>query len=153
MSKVLILDDMAERHERFRSILSGHEVTHAWTFTQAVKALSSTRFDLACLDHDLGDFAYAEVGGQVVPTWGEVRVDSPNFCLTFSPDFVNDGMYNSSRRFLDGRDVCHWIVEHEFRAPKRVLIHSHNPKGAESMASILGALPAVKVKVLPFKGG
>ena len=140
---ILILDDMPERHEGFKRILSDHSLTHVWTFSQCVKAMKKQKFDMVCLDHDLGDALFQS-------DEFTVKIDSPNFHLEFSPDFVNDGMYTSSRRFLDGRDVCEWMVNNEFRCPKKVLIHSHNPSGAQQMKTILNTISWIEVVVLPF---
>lgn len=142
--KVIILDDLPERHEGFLRIFGGkdHQLTHAWTYGQAVKAMKAEKFDLACLDHDLGDFAGLD---------HQVRVESENFELTYSPDFVSDTMYGSSVRYLTGLDVVQWMVENEFRCPPRVLIHSWNPEGAARMASALRSISWIEVLVKPFE--
>jgi CheY-like chemotaxis protein len=142
--KILILDDQPERHEGFIRIFAErkHELTHAWTYQQAIKAMKADKFGMACLDHDLGDRAFDE--------GPEVTIKSFNFDLTYSPDFVNDGMYNASRRYLDGRDVVEWMVQNEFRCPPKVLIHSHNPDGARVMAERLRTISWITVFVKPF---
>lgn len=33
--RVLILDDMKERHEKFASLYAGHEITHVYKFHEA----------------------------------------------------------------------------------------------------------------------
>lgn len=54
----------------------------------------------------------------------------------------------------DGRTVARWLQENPSRCPKRVIIHSQNPVGAERMYKIISTIPMVfgiKVKLVPFK--
>ena len=51
--RILILDDDECRHDVFRRVLADAERVHVYTAKQAIEALSSERFDLVCLDHDL----------------------------------------------------------------------------------------------------
>jgi len=54
--KVLILDDMEVRHEGFRKKFNRYSDTIVSTYTvkQCIKELDQDRFDMICLDHDLG---------------------------------------------------------------------------------------------------
>ncbi len=49
----MILDDMEVRHEGFKRRFIGCEITHCYTYDEAVAALTNDIFDLVCLDHDL----------------------------------------------------------------------------------------------------
>jgi len=53
---ILILDDIQHRHDVFRRIYAGHDVTSALRFFEFVRLLVERRWDLVHLDHDLGDF-------------------------------------------------------------------------------------------------
>lgn len=53
MKKVFFLDDDETRHRRFMRAAIGYDVTQAWEYESAVKALSENVFDVAYLDHDL----------------------------------------------------------------------------------------------------
>lgn len=135
---ILILDDMVERHEGFRLILHGNKLTHCWTYTDAIWAFRKEKFDMACLDHDLGDFGR------------KVEVKSKNFNLIFKPDFYESGMY--SRQPYDGADVCVWLRDNPQFCPRKILVHSHNPDGAKMMVSILKQIPTVEeIKQIPFR--
>lgn len=52
--KVLFLDDDESRHDVVEHWPSAGDVTHVRTVDQALKALRRERFDVVCLDHDLG---------------------------------------------------------------------------------------------------
>jgi CheY-like chemotaxis protein len=55
--RVLVLDDNENRHDVFRHILPDASLTHVYTADEAITALQEKpRFNLLCLDHDLGDF-------------------------------------------------------------------------------------------------
>lgn len=65
MTRVLILDDDPQRHETFLRMFASHdiEVRQAFTAQQAINILNLTdRFDLVCLDHDLGEFSETLIG-------------------------------------------------------------------------------------------
>jgi CheY-like chemotaxis protein len=138
--KILILDDLPERHERFRLILKDHNVTHVWTYDDAVKAFQEEKFDMACLDHDLGDLSWN--------TDNSVIIDSPNFKLTYTPSVIYD-MYKT--HCLTGDDLCYWLSKNPVHCPAKILIHSWNPEGAARMSSRLKDIPGIEVNVKPFK--
>lgn len=143
MTKILILDDDVFRHERFRTILVGHDLTHVWTYTQALIAFRKEKFDMACLDHDLGDQKTKK---------GKVIVKSPNFNLSFKPDCYEDGMFGVPD-YYDGRDVCVWLRDNPQYCPRKVFIHSWNYPGAEQMVDILRNVPNIQIKQMPFSDG
>jgi CheY-like chemotaxis protein len=60
--RILILDDLHERHEGFRKILYQHTLTHVMCYSEAVAALKWNRYDMLCLDHDLGDIDMGDDG-------------------------------------------------------------------------------------------
>jgi CheY-like chemotaxis protein len=54
--RILYLDDMQERHDYFDRKHRHDDVTHVYSHVEAVRALATfPAFDLASLDHDLGD--------------------------------------------------------------------------------------------------
>lgn len=57
--KILILDDMSERHDGFIKVYKDRDVElfHAHNFAEFTKWLSEETFDIIWLDHDLGDVA------------------------------------------------------------------------------------------------
>jgi len=119
--KILILDDDAERHAGFDKILDGHELAHAYTYSQFVGLAKSDAYDMVCLDHDLG----FEHNPDVVRESGEVRE-------------------------LTGQDAALWLVNNPDHCPANILIHSHNPVGASAMRRILSELPGKKIVVRPY---
>lgn len=119
--KFLVLDDDASRHKGFDIILDGHTVVHAYSYTDFVAAAKSGDFDIICLDHDLG----LEIEGQKV---------------------VDDGV----ARELTGQDAARWLVENPKHFPDNILVHSHNPAGAQAIADILRSVPGKHVVVRPY---
>ncbi len=51
--KILILDDFQERHDKFKQQYIGCDLTHVYTATECMTALSKTKYDIVQLDHDL----------------------------------------------------------------------------------------------------
>lgn len=52
--RILFLDDNAERHEYFREITIGQDVTYVWNAAECISTIEQNdKFDLFCLDHDL----------------------------------------------------------------------------------------------------
>ncbi|MBI5548922.1 MAG: hypothetical protein HY901_33995 [Deltaproteobacteria bacterium] len=58
--RVLFLDDDAYRHDCFARRLPDEEIRHVHGHDEALTALSTTRFDVVYLDHDLEDFRAVE---------------------------------------------------------------------------------------------
>ena len=112
MSRVLFLDDDAERHlvADKRWPTSDHEVFHAWNVCQFERMLLKYGpFDLISLDHDLGDFRESNDG--YVGGYGE-------------------------RTGLDAaRFICIELPAEQ--RPATVIVHSWNPVGAERMLKLL----------------
>lgn len=67
--RILFLDDDEFRHDVFAEKAIDHDVLHVRSAKEAISAMKKERFDLACLDHDLGtkdtgyDVAVAIEGG------------------------------------------------------------------------------------------
>jgi hypothetical protein len=115
--RILVLDDEQERHEGFARRFKGHDVYHVYTYAQACAALANNfRFDLAQLDHDLCDF------------WQD-----PETGCTYE---------------RTGEDVTKYIIDYipEGLRPKRVVVHSWNPGGAQRMLELFrdAGVPAVR---------
>lgn len=52
--RVLIVDDTQARHDWFMRRYQSDDVEHAYDAPQAIEMLKRRRYDLVCLDHDLG---------------------------------------------------------------------------------------------------
>lgn len=105
--KILFLDDMKIRHDSFLRNHIGHEVVQVWTADQARSALDKDVFDIACLDHDLAEEHY----------------------LQFETEEYSPGT---------GMDVVdHICAMPEEKRPKRVIVHSLNPRGVEMVNRLL----------------
>lgn len=109
--KILIVDDMEERHVSFRLQLSGHELWHVYDGLEAADVMLRETFDVMYLDHDLADEHY----------------DDQKCERESIPD-----------RPMDGRDVARLVISlPEERRPKCVVVHSWNVAGARAMMAIL----------------
>lgn len=53
--KILILEDSPERIFEFKKRLIGHDVIFTKDTKECIKLLKTQKWDLICLDHDLGD--------------------------------------------------------------------------------------------------
>jgi hypothetical protein len=122
--RVLILDDDKVRHEGFDKILTGHQISHAYTYGEFVGLAKSQSFGMVCLDHDLG--------------------------LETEPDTVRDGSDDGEARELNGQDAARWLADNPKNCPENIFIHSHNPAGAAAMRSIVAMIPGKKVVVRPY---
>jgi hypothetical protein len=105
--RILILDDVEHRHNVFDDIYQGHEVIHAYTYSDFWEKLVEGIWDLIHLDHDLGDAVNADT---YVDGWGYVRE------------------YNGGHAAMR---VC------EMDNPPKVIIHSVNPVGSKTMFQML----------------
>lgn len=108
MSKILILDDMNERHNGFKAILSQHQLTHAYNCQQFFSSLKRDTFDVLLLDHDLGE----ELDGRDAVRWLGQNLDRcPNKILIHSWNaFCADEMEHTLKSFPGTR----LIVNHPF---------------------------------------
>ena len=118
--KFLVLDDDEARHAGFDRLLAGHSITHAYSYSEFVAAARSDKFDVICLDHDLG----IETPGEAVTEDGSIRE-------------------------LTGQDAARWLVDNQQHFSPNVLVHSHNPVGAAAIRDILLEVPGKKVVVRP----
>lgn len=108
--RVLILDDMQVRHDAFARIYSECEIKHTYTYSQFVSLLSTEKWDIIHLDHDLGDECDPDT---YVNGWGET--------------VEYNGMHAVRR-------VCELS---EDRRPKQVIVHSINVSRAPIMVQDL----------------
>lgn len=111
---MFFLDDMPERHESFESQLEAARIIPHWSAETGEHAIEQLRefprFDVAFLDHDLGQEHYAE---------HRAGVREPT-------------------RVLDGTGVAEYIATMpEVQRPLVAIIHSWNRYGANRMARIL----------------
>ena len=106
--RVLILDDIQHRHNVFDTIYQGHQVAHAYLYTDFCDKLNQGTWDLVHLDHDLGDFV--DNADTYVDGWGNIRE------------------YNGGHAAMR---VC------ELDYLPKVIIHSVNPVGAKIMRQML----------------
>ncbi len=148
--KIFILDDQPERHEGFRDILPAHQLTHVWTFDDAVEALSNTKFDMACLDHDLGDMTGWPSEQEMLPTGvtssdNKVIIESLHFKLSFTPSRIPSMYGSDGGRFATGADLCWWLRNNPQHCPPHVHIHSWNSVGADNMQFHLKNIPGIRI--------
>lgn len=54
--KIFILDDQDVRHRAFVKRFIGHQLTHAYTASDAMRKLEDGPYDVAFFDHDLADW-------------------------------------------------------------------------------------------------
>jgi ActR/RegA family two-component response regulator len=81
--RILVLDDEQYRHDGFAMRFAGQDVTHVRTVAEAFKALDGERFEMACLDHDLGsgDGTGLDVAERIAAMTREAR---PRYVLVHS---------------------------------------------------------------------
>ena len=60
--RILFLDDDEQRHDTAQKYLKTHDADFVRTAPQAIEKLSSHRYDVAFLDHDLGGEHYVSSG-------------------------------------------------------------------------------------------
>ncbi len=120
--RILFLDDIQERHDKFRGMSIGYVVDYVWTATEAIEKLANKEleYDAVCLDHDLGGEYYVDSEdprgtGYTVAKWVEENCESAEI----------------NRRI------------------KQFLIHSHNDAGARRMHQAL-AQTDVPTRRIPF---
>ena len=106
--RILVLDDEQARHDVFASILKNEDATHCYNFDEVIRLMTfEPRFDMVFLDHDLGT-GNSEISDQI---------DLP---------------------YANGYHVALFICQDlDFdKRPGRILIHSWNQVGAQSMESL-----------------
>lgn len=119
--KIFILDDLKERHDAFVLRYPGHRHRHAYTVAEAEVLLLEGGFDLAFLDHDLGD-------------WYKLLTDSGEITVERT-----------------GLDVVRYLLEKVPRArwPKQVVVHTWNAPRGQLMTALLRE-QGVDVSYVPF---
>jgi len=75
--RVLILDDMVQRHDGFKILFAGHELHHAYTTNEARRFLEEHQFDALFLDHDLNEY--------IPGMYGSTEVTGYDFCRWLVP--------------------------------------------------------------------
>jgi hypothetical protein len=109
--RILFLDDNGDRHDEFDKQYPDDDIVHVYTYTECCTALATLEnFDIAWLDHDLGDF--------------------------HEPD-VHDNEYTCTKIEYTGLDVALYIcnVLEVIKCPAEIMIHSWNPSGSRYMKS------------------
>lgn len=122
---ILILDDMKIRHEKFKLIFHKHNLFHAYTFKQAqdIISISDNKIEMACLDHDLGD-EDIEIATSYYDEYGR-------------------------KKYYNGADFAYWLSNQERSIiPNKVLIHSWNTVGAQTMKRYLEKVNNPKIDIL-----
>lgn len=105
--RVLIVDDNPDRHKVFDEVYAGDEVVHTYGYYDTTDALNNgPKFDIIQLDHDLGDF---RVPDHMVEMYGKYELNGYHIAVYFAMDLPYD------------------------KRPDRVIIHSVNPDGAQSI--------------------
>lgn len=106
MLRVLVVDDDKNRQAGFQRMLasSGRQSAHAFTSKEARAMMQAEKFDVAFLDHDLGEFV--TVGGR--------------------------------KQEITGKNVVEFLISLPVeQRPNRVVVHSTNPPGADTMVEML----------------
>lgn len=109
--RILVLDDIARRHEFYRQLHSEDTVVSCLHYREFMVALHAEKWDLVYLDHDLGDFV--NDADTFVDGWGATR------------EF--NGCHAAMR-------ICEMD---EDRRPSRVVIQSCNGSGSADMCRML----------------
>lgn len=130
---ILIVDDLQSRHDGFRRLLPNERLFHAFTVNEAIAHVREARFP------------HAKVT-QTPQGWSIVEPEPFSFDAIFldhdcdtnlGPDF-----HVFARFMVDNPNL--------FPVKPNVLIHSHNPEGAEFMRDMLDKA-GWNVRVCPFK--
>lgn len=109
MQKIFILDDEPARHRTFTKRFAGAQITRAFNATDGMACLEDGPYDVAYIDHDLGDWY------KVLDEDGETLVERTG--LT-----VLEHMLNNIPREK-------W--------PRAVIVHSWNAPRAKLMVELL----------------
>lgn len=81
--KILVLDDMEERHRKFHKKFFGHTVHEAWSMDEYIEKVSENTYDAIFLDCDLSDGHYGadpsiqEKNGVKVTQWITTNRNNP----------------------------------------------------------------------------
>lgn len=89
MAKILILEDDMNRMKQFKVKFRGHSIYHFDNANEAIEELKRTKFDLICLDHDLGGKQMEwdeDNNGMMV---AEYLKENPQECKTVVHSFNN----------------------------------------------------------------
>ena len=121
--RILILDDVKNRHDVFDTVYKGHLVTHCYNYHEFITELNKCRYDIISLDHDLSDFY--DHASTYVDGWG------------------NTQFYNGAHA---ANQVCCLSVNN---MPEKVIVHSVNPSGGRNMVNIL-TKAGINVELQPF---
>lgn len=108
--RILFLDDNGDRHDEFDKQYPNDNIVHVYSYTECCTALDSLEnFDVAWLDHDLGDFHEPDMRGHDYDA--DVKIE------------------------YTGLDVAMHIcnVLDVAKRPSEIVIHSWNPSGARYM--------------------
>lgn len=119
--KIFILDDDPERHEALVRKYPGHWFRHAYNVPQANELLAEGHYDIAFLDHDLGD-------------WYKTMVDDKEIAVERT-----------------GLDVVRFLLEQipQDRWPRQVIVHSWNGvRGREMTARLTDH--GINARYIPF---
>jgi CheY-like chemotaxis protein len=124
MSRVLVLDDMDSRLERFRKVFdnSQHGVAYSKTAAKAIGLITAKKFDFMFLDHDL-----------LPEHYGKDHLDPAHDSTTG---------YAVVKHLIDNVEPENW--------PMQIVIHSLNIKGVNRMADNLTTKTNIRVHTMPF---
>lgn len=120
--KIFVLDDNQERHDIYVRRYPEHWFQHAFNVLQARQLLAAEVFDVAFLDHDLGDWYKVQA-----PDGGDTLVERT------------------------GMDVVRFIVDElpRDRWPKKIIVHTWNGVAGSRMLAVLKE-QGVDVRYIPF---
>lgn len=120
--RVFILEDSAPRMAWFREALTDCVIDWAFDVERGIELLDKHDYDVIFLDHDLCDDHYECVLGE----------------RELTPELIE----------TTGRAVARWLGERPEKSRRaRIILHSMNESGRESMASCLMGRP---IDSIPF---
>lgn len=129
--RVLFLDDNANRHKVFKSVIIGTGITQvdwAQDASSAIKYLNENpKYDIICFDHDLNDEHYKA--------------------------FIENGENADYGPTMTGYDVAIFLVTEleEEKQPEYAIVHTFNTHGSKRIASALNEAGLQKcIYVFPF---
>lgn len=114
---------MKIRHEKFKEIFHRHNLFHAYTFFQGQNIILENNIEISCLDHDLGD-ENIEIANSYYDEYGRKKYyNGANFAFLLSKQ---------------KREII----------PNKILIHSWNQIGAQTMKKYLEKVDNPKIDIL-----
>lgn len=114
MGPVLFLDDDQNRHEQFKEVVVNFKkwaVTYVWTSQDACDACRKSQFDLAFLDHDLGEASILNGSMFTTELLSDNDILAPKAVIVHSSN--EQGARNMVSKFRSQRLPAEWHLFHQ----------------------------------------